>query len=109
MTTSERLRSGVAPAARNGNQPSELGEYGCLVGGEWVKTGDAIEIRSPYDQALVATVHRAGPAEIERAIAASTAAFQVTRKLPAWKRSDALEKVSAGIAARREELARTIA
>jgi acyl-CoA reductase-like NAD-dependent aldehyde dehydrogenase len=64
-----------------------------------VKTGDAIEIRSPYDQSVVAIVHRAGPAEIERAIAASTAAFQVTRKLPAWKRSDALEKVSAGIAA----------
>ena len=36
-----------------------------LVGGERVETGETYEMRSPYDDALVAVVHRAGPAEIE--------------------------------------------
>jgi glyceraldehyde-3-phosphate dehydrogenase (NADP+) len=74
-----------------------------------MRTGDAIEVRSPYDESLVAIVHRAGPQEIEQAIAAAAAAFQATRRLPAWKRAEALEKISAGIAARKEEFARTIA
>ncbi len=73
------------------------------------KTGDAIEVRSPYDDALVAVVHRAGPDEIEMAIAKATDAFQTTRKLPVWKRAEILETISAGIAARHEDLAKTIA
>lgn len=110
MTVSERLRSAnIKLAEHNSNERPRLGEYGCYVGGEWVKTGSAVEVRSPFDDALVALVHRAGPQEIEAAIAKATAAFQVTRKLPVWKRADILEKISSGIAARREELAETIA
>jgi acyl-CoA reductase-like NAD-dependent aldehyde dehydrogenase len=110
MTTPERLRTAaVASAADNGKESSTLGEYGCIVGGKSVKTGDAIAVHSPYDGSLVAVVHRAGPKEIEQALATATAAFQVTRKLSSWKRADVLEKISAGIAARREEFARTIA
>jgi acyl-CoA reductase-like NAD-dependent aldehyde dehydrogenase len=110
MTLPERLRSASAStAAWDSNETAQLGEFGCLVGGEWLKTGDVMAVRSPYDGALVGLVHRAGPAEIERAIAATVAAFQVTRKLPVWRRAEALERISAGIAARREELARTIA
>lgn len=110
MTAVERLRDSAARAARIDDATyAEMGEYGVLLNGQWLKTGDAIEVRSPYDEPLVAVVHRAGPKEIELAIAAATAAFQVTRKLPSWKRAEVLEKVSAGIATRREELARTIA
>lgn len=103
----KRLRGSEARKARGGT--SELGEYGALLNGQWVKTGDAIEVRSPYNDALVAVVHRAGPKEIEQAIADATRAFQVTRKLPSWKKADVLMKVSEGILARREDLARTIA
>lgn len=110
MTMPERLRSASeSTAARDLNETAQLGEYGCLVAGEWLKTGDVMPVRSPFDGALVGLVHRAGPAEMERAIGAAVGAFQVTRKLPVWKRAEALERVSAGIAARREELARTIA
>ncbi len=110
MTTTERLRAAtVATAANNGHGTAELGEYGCFVGGQWIQTGDAIEVHSPYDESLIAIVHRAGPKQIEQAIAAATSAFQVTRKLPSWKRADILEKISTGIAARREDFARTIA
>jgi acyl-CoA reductase-like NAD-dependent aldehyde dehydrogenase len=84
-------------------------EYGALVTGKWVSKGRPVEIRSPYDDSLVAVIHRAGPEEIEAAIVAGVQAFQTTRRLPAWKRSDVLEKISRGILERREEFARTIA
>jgi glyceraldehyde-3-phosphate dehydrogenase (NADP+) len=77
--------------------------------GRWVQTGDVVEVRSPYDGALVAVVHRAGPQELEAAVAAAVRAFEVTRRLPSWRRAEILERVRAGIAARREEFARTIA
>jgi acyl-CoA reductase-like NAD-dependent aldehyde dehydrogenase len=110
MTTPERLRSASdKKTAVKSDEKSRLGTFGCYVGGEWIKTRDAMEVRSPYDDSLVAIVHRAGPNEIEAAIAKATAVFQVTRKLPVWKRAEALEKISAGIAARREEFAQAIA
>jgi acyl-CoA reductase-like NAD-dependent aldehyde dehydrogenase len=84
-------------------------EYGALVTGKWVSKGRPVEIRSPYNDSLVAVIHRAGPEEIEAAIAAGVQAFQVTRRLPVWKRSEVLEKISRGILERREEFARTIA
>ena len=86
-----------------------LGELGVMLGGEEVETAETVEIRSPYDGAGVAVVHRAGPGEVERAIAAGVEAFDVTRRLPSWEREQVLARVSAGIAEQREELARTIA
>lgn len=110
MSDIERLRTGKARTAAAGSADNaEYGEFGALVGGRWVKTGDAIEVRSPYDDALIAVVHRGGPNEIEAAIASSVEGFAVTRKLPTWKREEILLKVSQGIAARREEFARIIA
>jgi len=110
MTTTERLRTAVVhQAAKGGMTTPKLGEYGSLVGGRWAKSGDVIEIHSPYDEALVALVHRAGPDQIESAIAAASAAFEVTRRLPGWKRAQLLENISAGIATRRDDFAQTIA
>jgi acyl-CoA reductase-like NAD-dependent aldehyde dehydrogenase len=86
-----------------------FGELGCYIGGEWVLTGRKTEVRSPYDGARVAVVHRAGPREIEAALGLAASAFRVTRKLPAWKRSEALHRISAAIASRKDELARVIA
>ena len=110
MTIPERLRTASdKKAVAHSDEKPRLGNFGCYIGGEWIETGDAIEVRSPYDESLVAVVHRAGPKEIETAIVKATAAFQVTRKMPLWKRAEVLEKISAGIAARREEFAQAIA
>lgn len=110
MTTPERLRNAAVKQAPQGSdEKPRLGIYGCYVSGEWVNTTDAVEVRSPFDESLVAVVHRAGPEEIETAIAKATTAFEVTRKLPVWKRAEILEKISAGIATQREEFAQTIA
>lgn len=109
VQTPTRVRGGAEPASAAGTAAATLGEFGCLVAGGWHKTGSAVEVRSPYDRSLVAVVHRAGPDDIARAIAAATDAFRTTRKLPSWKRAEALEKIGAAIAARRDELARTLA
>ena len=84
-------------------------ELSPVVGGRSVPTGSTYEVRSPYDDALVAVIHRAGPAEIEAAIAGAVRAFQVTRKLPAWKRAEVLGRIADGIEAAKEDFARTIA
>ncbi len=110
MGNEGRLR-GSATLATEGIRSEELllGEYGILVAGRWIRTGDAVEVRSPYNESLVAVVHRAGPNELEAAMAAASRAFEATRRMPSWKRAEILERISAGIAARREEFARTIA
>jgi glyceraldehyde-3-phosphate dehydrogenase (NADP+) len=105
-----RLRS-VAPERADAASAAlaELGELGSLVGGRTVLSGDAVEVRSPFDGRLVAVVHRAGAAEVEEAISRSVTAFEETRRLPSWRRAQILEGISAGLLARRDELARTIA
>ncbi len=105
MTSETRARTApnTPPAA------PDLPEYGALVGGQWVKTGQQVTIRSPYDDAPFAVIHRAGPAEIEAAIAAAVRAFQVTRRMASWQRAEVLERISTAILARRDELSRVIA
>jgi glyceraldehyde-3-phosphate dehydrogenase (NADP+) len=111
VTTPTRLRGPEATGqpARTISGPARLGEFGILLGGSSIKTGDTFDVKSPFDGAPVAVVHRAGPADVERAIADATRAFAVTRGLPSWKRAQILETISKAIAERREELAQTIA
>jgi len=56
----------------------------------------------------IARVPRAGPAEIEDALAAAQAAAEPMRRLPAWRRRDVLLAVCDGVAAAREAFARTL-
>jgi acyl-CoA reductase-like NAD-dependent aldehyde dehydrogenase len=105
-TTENRLR-GTATLAGAGEE-AELGDVFPLLAGASVETTDAYAVRSPYDGATVANVHRAGSDEIERAIAAAAEAFETTRGLASHERATVLERISALLAAHREELARTI-
>jgi acyl-CoA reductase-like NAD-dependent aldehyde dehydrogenase len=84
-------------------------ELSPVIGGEDVSTGETYEVRSPYDSALVAVIHRAGAREIELALAAADRVFEHTRKLPAWQRSEILNRIADGIEARTDDFARTIA
>ena len=88
---------------------TKFGELGIVLGGEQVETGETYEVRSPYDDSPVALVHRAGPEEVERAIAGAITAFETTRHLASWQREDVLKKIAQGILARRDELAEVIA
>ena len=83
-------------------------EYQFFLAGEW-RTGTPYTVACPYDGAPVGTIHRAGPAELEQAIQAAVKAFETTRRLPGHARAAILRKVAETIAARAEDLARTIA
>ena len=63
-----------------------------LIGGEWVETGDWVEVRSPYSGEVVGRVAKAGAAEARRAVDAAEAAMR--EPLPAHKRAEILVRVA---------------
>jgi acyl-CoA reductase-like NAD-dependent aldehyde dehydrogenase len=77
-----------------------------LIDGEWVATGDWLEVRSPYSGAVVGRVAKGGAAEAQRAVDAAARALD--NPLPAHKRAEILVRVAGLIGRRHEELARTI-
>jgi acyl-CoA reductase-like NAD-dependent aldehyde dehydrogenase len=77
-----------------------------LVGGEWVETGDWVEVRSPYSGEPIGRVAKAGAEETRRAVDAAEAAMQ--EQLPAHKRAEILVRVAGQLGRRHEEVARTI-
>ncbi len=83
-------------------------DYKLLINGKWVKSKEGREIKSPYDQSPVAKVHFADTAQVEEAVTAAHQAFAQTKKLSSHERSQVLEKISAEIERRKEELARSI-
>lgn len=76
------------------------------IGGEWLETGDWLEVRSPYSNEVVARVARAGAPETRRAIDAAEAAMR--DPLPAHKRAEILVRVAGLLGRRHDEVARTI-
>jgi acyl-CoA reductase-like NAD-dependent aldehyde dehydrogenase len=81
-------------------------QRGLLVDGEWVETGDWIDIRSPYSGDVVGRVAKGGADEARRAVDAAERAL--AEPLPAHKRAEILVKVAGLIGRRHEEIARTI-
>jgi acyl-CoA reductase-like NAD-dependent aldehyde dehydrogenase len=77
-----------------------------LVGGEWVETGEWVEVRSPYSGEVVGRVARAGSSEARRAIDAAEAAMR--EPLPAHKRAEILVRVAGYLGRRHDEVARLI-
>jgi len=77
-----------------------------FVAGEWLETGDWIDVRSPYSGEVVGRVAKGGADETRRAIDAAEQALR--DPLPAHKRAEILVKVVAGIARRHDEIARQI-
>ena len=82
--------------------------FGFYLNGDWVTHGREVVVTSPYDRSVVAVVSEADRDHVELAIDSAVRAFAVTRKLPSYQRAAILRKITDGIAARREEFARTI-
>ena len=81
-------------------------ERKALVDGEWIETGEWLEVRSPYSGDVVGRVAKAGADETRRAIDAAERAL--TTPIPAHERAAILDRVAALLDERREEVARTI-
>jgi acyl-CoA reductase-like NAD-dependent aldehyde dehydrogenase len=83
-----------------------LSEKRLLIGGEWIETGDWIDVRSPYSGDVVGRVARAGAREACQAVDAAERAMR--EPLPAHKRAEILVKVAAALGRRHDEVARLI-
>jgi acyl-CoA reductase-like NAD-dependent aldehyde dehydrogenase len=77
-----------------------------LIDGEWIETGDWLEVASPYDGSLVGRVAKGGAAETTRAIDAAERAM--ADPLPAHERAAILDRTAHLVEERADEIARTI-
>src|SRR4029453_403290 len=65
-------------------------EIPCVIGGEGVEPGNPFDAVMPHDKDhILATVHKGGPAEVERAIKASADAWEDWHRLP-WEERAAI-------------------
>jgi acyl-CoA reductase-like NAD-dependent aldehyde dehydrogenase len=78
-----------------------------LCGKEWIE-GEALEVRSPWDQGLVGRVTEATRADARQAVNHAVAAMRRTRALPRWKRKEILEDVTGALIEQKERFAQLI-
>src|SRR5438128_12638496 len=77
-----------------------------LIGGDWVDTGEWVDVKSPYSGESVGRVAKAGAGEARRAIDAAEMAMR--EPLPAHKRAEILVRVAGALGRRHDEVARLI-
>jgi acyl-CoA reductase-like NAD-dependent aldehyde dehydrogenase len=85
-----------------------MADWSVPIGGKSVTTGEWIEVRAPYDGALLGRVPACGTEQVDDAVAAAKAAL-AAGPLPAWKRAEILDRAAQLLAGRTEDLARVIA
>jgi acyl-CoA reductase-like NAD-dependent aldehyde dehydrogenase len=78
-----------------------------LCGKEWIE-GEALEVRSPWDQGLVGRVTVATRADARQALNHAVASLRRARALPRWKRREILEDVAAALIEQKERFAQLI-
>jgi acyl-CoA reductase-like NAD-dependent aldehyde dehydrogenase len=88
---------------------SPVATHGFFLDGRWLEEGDIVEVRAPYDGAVVGRIHRGRREHAEAAIAAAVKAFGTTKRLPAFERQRVLRQIAVGIQERKEEFARVLA
>src|SRR5450631_3785883 len=86
-----------------------VASHGFFLDGKWLEEGDIVDVRAPYDGALIAHVYQGRREHAEAAIAAAVKAFGTTRRLPAFERQRVLHRIAASMTERKEEFARTLA
>jgi len=84
-------------------------EYKYLINGEWRGSGEAVEIRSPYNGEVAGITFMASPQDVEAAVQGAADAFQETRKIPTYRRAEILERIVQRLKAEQETMARLIA
>jgi len=70
------------------NVPEKL-----LVGGQWRNGDEVLEVKFPYDGSTAGEVYLAAESDIEEAIVTAQQGFEITRKLPSYKRTEILQNL----------------
>ncbi len=85
-----------------------MNSTGCFINGRWLETTERLPVVSPWSGEVLGEVSLAGAAEWEAAIIAAQEAAGLFRSFSSQERRSLLEKLTAGVQARQEELAQTI-
>ncbi|MCP9494385.1 MAG: aldehyde dehydrogenase family protein [Pyrinomonadaceae bacterium MAG19_C2-C3] len=80
-----------------------------LIGGEWRTAWATLDVRTAWNDAMLARVCIASPDNVRESIEHAMRAAREMRALARYEIADALGKIVAGLKARHAELARTIA
>ncbi|MBI3457171.1 MAG: aldehyde dehydrogenase family protein [Candidatus Rokubacteria bacterium] len=78
------------------------------VAGHWIDKPQTIPVENPYDRSVIDTIPRADRGDVERALESAARGAKVMAKLSGYDRSKVLHKAAQIMAARQEELGRTI-
>jgi len=78
------------------------------IAGQWIDKPQKIEVRNPYDNAVLDTVPRADAADVERALQSAERGARVMAKLSGYDRWKILRRAAELMAARQEELGQLI-
>jgi acyl-CoA reductase-like NAD-dependent aldehyde dehydrogenase len=65
-------------------------QYSFIIAGKHRKSDEIVEVRFPYNNEVIAEVYQASDADLEEAVQSAVKGFEITRKLPAHKRSQIL-------------------
>jgi acyl-CoA reductase-like NAD-dependent aldehyde dehydrogenase len=79
------------------------------VAGDWRSGEGTLDVHSPYDDSVVATLGVPTDADVEEAVAKAVDTFKESRHLPTYVRSEALMHISRRIEQRVDELAEIVA
>lgn len=94
------------------SKPTNVKEHSKLyLNGEWVQPSGsgALEVINSTTEEVMGRIPEGTPDDIDRAVAAARAAFDSWSATPAAERAAFLQKISAGLAARQNEIAEIIA
>jgi len=80
-----------------------------LLDGEWVDRDRKIEVRDPFDNAVIDTVPQASAEDVETALDASVRGFEAAKRMTVFDRAQVLFKTAAIVSENLEDFARTIA
>jgi acyl-CoA reductase-like NAD-dependent aldehyde dehydrogenase len=86
----------------------QMQHYGFILNGNIVLTSRQYNVKNKSTHQVFATISLSFENDIEKAIESATKAFEVTKKLPAYKRKEILYKIASEISRQKEELAHTI-
>lgn len=74
-----------------------------LIKDQWLESENIFDIKNPFNDEIVSKVYNATKADFEKAVQASLEAFEVTKKLSRYKRSEILKNICNLIEKRKDE------
>jgi len=80
-----------------------------LLNGEWVDRDEKIEVHDPFDNSIVDIVPKGGRKDVETALKAAVAGFEITKRMSVYDRAQVLFKTAQIIAGDLESYATIIA